>query len=162
ARRWDERHGALLGRSVRPHENDRSPTRRLRVGYVSPNFHIHPIAFFLEGMLREHSADEVETFCYSASNQIDRATARLQEHAHALASDADPFYSEKLVRLPETFVCFSPGENAPAVEPPPSEASGQVTFASFHKLAKLNEELLSEWATVLQRVPRSRLMLVSG
>jgi predicted O-linked N-acetylglucosamine transferase (SPINDLY family) len=72
-------------------------------------------------------------------------------------------YSERLVRLPSTFVCYSPAMNeraAPGV--PPSEASGEVTFGSFHRLAKLNDAVLESWAAILQRVPRSRMLLVAG
>jgi predicted O-linked N-acetylglucosamine transferase (SPINDLY family) len=71
-------------------------------------------------------------------------------------------HSERLVRLPETFACFRPAAEAPLVGPLPALARGQVTFASFHTLAKLNDPLLECWARILHRVPGSRLRLVAA
>ena len=45
-RRWNQRHAAPLAKFIQPHRNDRSPDRRLRIGYVSPDFRNHCQAFF--------------------------------------------------------------------------------------------------------------------
>lgn len=78
--------------------------------------------------------------------------------------EADRFATEKLVRLPRCFVCYSP----PAVDANPSPAisareAGQsgITFGSFNALQKLNGPLLALWARVLKAAPGSRLVLKS-
>ena len=43
--------------------------------------------------------------------------------------------------------------------PPPSLASGQVTFGSFNSLIKVNDAVLDAWATLLHLVPGARLLL---
>jgi predicted O-linked N-acetylglucosamine transferase (SPINDLY family) len=61
---------------------DRSPDRRLRVGYLSDDFRWHSCAFFAEPLLAAHDRSAVEVFCYSATNQPDAITARLRGHGH--------------------------------------------------------------------------------
>ncbi len=58
-RAWEERHG----RPVPPaaYANDRSAARRLKVGYVSPDFRQHSVAYFLEPLLRSH--DRTRSSC---------------------------------------------------------------------------------------------------
>lgn len=54
----------------------RDPERRLRVGYVSPDLRAHPVAYFLEPVLRAHSA-AFELFCYSDALTPDAKTREL-------------------------------------------------------------------------------------
>jgi protein O-GlcNAc transferase len=56
---------------------NRDPERRLRVGYVSPDFRWHPVAYFLEPVLAEHAAHEVQVYCYSDVARPDAVTARM-------------------------------------------------------------------------------------
>ncbi|MBF0325006.1 MAG: tetratricopeptide repeat protein [Alphaproteobacteria bacterium] len=51
---------------------------------------------------------------------------------------------------------------SPDIGPPPSRANGFVTFASFNNPAKLSDSTLALWASVLARVPGSRLLLKGG
>ena len=43
---WDRRHAAPLRAAWRPFDNDRSPHRPLRLGFVSCNFRQHPVGLF--------------------------------------------------------------------------------------------------------------------
>jgi protein O-GlcNAc transferase len=66
--------------------------RRLRIGYVSPDFRVHPIGFFLFDVLGAHSRSEVEVFCYSNSAFRDAITARLSaaaDHWRIIAGKPD-------------------------------------------------------------------------
>ena len=73
--------------------------------------------------------------------------------------ETDRFHSERLIRLPECFSCYSPPPEAPAVSPLPALSRDHVTFGSFNKFAKITSEVLKVWADILRAVPRSRLML---
>lgn len=74
----------------------------------------------------------------------------------------DVLYTERLVRLPESFLCFRLPEESPAVVGPPALSSGRITFGSFNSLFKVNEDVIRTWAALLNRVPGSRLMLKSA
>lgn len=58
----------------------RSPGR-LRIGYVSPDFRQHSVAFFLEPLLKSHNRSRFEIYCYSNVPAPDRTTGRLKELA---------------------------------------------------------------------------------
>jgi predicted O-linked N-acetylglucosamine transferase (SPINDLY family) len=76
-RRWADRHAPVsLART--DHANDRSPDRRLRIGYLSPDFRTHPVAYFFEPLLEGHDRTAVEVFGYSQVACPDPVTWRLQ------------------------------------------------------------------------------------
>lgn len=72
--------------------------------------------------------------------------------------DADRYHSEKLVRLPNGFLCFDPPVGAPAVTPLPMKRNGFVTFGCFNALAKITDEAIALWAKIMTRVPGSRIL----
>jgi predicted O-linked N-acetylglucosamine transferase (SPINDLY family) len=82
-RRWNQRHAAALAKSAPPHGNERSPERRLRVGYVSPNFRVHCQSLFTVPLFSSHDHRNLEIFCYSDVDRPDDVTARLRSHADA-------------------------------------------------------------------------------
>jgi len=64
------------------HDNDPSPERRLRIGYVSPDFRRHSAAYFIEPVLAAHDHAAVEVFCYASSNLRDEVSDRLRALVH--------------------------------------------------------------------------------
>lgn len=77
---WNERHARPLMPPAPPGKrfaNDRSPNRRLRVGYVSPDFRAHACAHFIEALLRGHDRKAVEVVGYALSRREDAVTGRL-------------------------------------------------------------------------------------
>ncbi len=56
--------------------NVKQPQRRLRIGYVSPDFRHHVCAMFIEPLLRNHDHSEVEVFAYSLVRREDSVTER--------------------------------------------------------------------------------------
>jgi protein O-GlcNAc transferase len=81
ARRWNDRHAAPLAHHIKPHGNHPDPERRLRVGYVSPDFRGHPVGLFLLPLLTAHDRGQVEVFCYSSVAVADQTTQRLRHFA---------------------------------------------------------------------------------
>lgn len=80
-RAWAKKHADPLTAASAPHANDRSPDRRLRVGYVSPHFFGHAVNFFVEPILASHDHQAFEIFCYSDTVREDDATNRLRGYA---------------------------------------------------------------------------------
>jgi len=54
---------------------------RLRIGYVSPDFRDHSVAFFLEPVLAHHDRAAFEVRCYSNNKEDDATTARFKNYA---------------------------------------------------------------------------------
>ena len=241
-RLWNDRHARALAQFIRPHENDPSPERKLRVGYVSPDFRMHCQSLFMEPLLRNHDRRQVEVFSYCGVAKPDAVTRRLAGYAdtwrstlgmndEALANEVrqdridilvdltmnmahgrlltfarkpapvqvawlaypgttgldamdyrltdpfldpagtDGFYSEKSIRLPDTFWCYDPwgmevdrSANAtPLPEPGPLPAltNGFITFGCLNDFAKINDGVLDLWSRVLRQVNHSRLHLLA-
>jgi protein O-GlcNAc transferase len=230
---WGRRHADPLLGSASRQNIDRDPSRRLRVGYVSPNFREQAISIFTEPIFAFHEHREFEIVCYSDVKRPDSATARFRLAAdrwidttgltdaalaariaadgidilvdltghldgHRLLAFArkpapiqvtyigyqnttgmramdyrltdewsdppgmtDQFHTEQLWRLPRAFFCYRPLDETPAVNAAPVAATGRITFGSFNKVAKFNIPLLSSWATILARVPNSRLIVLA-
>lgn len=226
---WARRHATRAARKIHPNLPD--PRRRLRVGYVSPDFRRHSVAYFIEPVLARHDRAAFEVYCYSNVGLPDPMTVhllQLADHARNIAGrsdevvaqsmrddgidilvdlaghtaghrlglfalqpapvqatylgypnttgmeaidwritdvhvdppgDGDAFHSETLARLPESFLCFQPPAEAPEVAPPPSIANGFITFGSFNVLPKMTPGVIRTWSQLLERVPRSRLLL---
>ena len=233
-----ENWGRLYGRAqpLGPNRHKAQPLsgRRLRVGYVSPDFVDHSVAHFIAPVLARHNRSRVEVFCYSSAKAPDAVTQRLRglaehwreitrlgdaEAAAVIAQDeidllvdlsghtgenrlmlfarrpapvqatwigypnttgmrcmdyrltdsvSDPpgmteaHYTEKLVRLPDTFSCYEPHPDSPPVGPLPAARSGTVRFGSFNNFAKVRPETLDLWAQILTEVPGSSLLLKSS
>ena len=78
---WNRLHAEPLSSQIKPHQNDRSPERRLRIGYVSPDFRFHPVGRFIRPLLEAHNRDHVEVFCYSSVRKADPFTDRCRKNA---------------------------------------------------------------------------------
>ena len=66
-RAWARRHADPLKAAWRPYANSPEAERRLRIGYVSPEFKIHPVGRFILPLIVEHDRVRFETYCYSAA-----------------------------------------------------------------------------------------------
>ncbi len=228
--RWNERHAQRFGQQIDPHTNDRTPDRRLKIGYVSPDLSNHSVGRFMTPILANHDHQNFEIHCYSSVARPDHATQRFQSQSdvwrdvrglddanlarlirqdqidvlidltmhmaqnrllvfarkpapvqatylaycgttglttmdyrltdpHLDPTDTDDrYYSEKSVRLPESYWCYPPVD-APAVKPVPALQAGHITFGCLNNFCKITEETLATWAELLHAVSNSRLIL---
>jgi predicted O-linked N-acetylglucosamine transferase (SPINDLY family) len=227
---WDRQHAQPLAQHGRPHLNDRTPDRRLRLGFVSSDFGRHPVGFFLIRALESLDRTQCEVVCYSDRLGADEFTARFKSTAdrwldvcdrsdeqlaelirgervdilfdlaghtarnrllcfarkpapvqvtwigyegttgltaidysladrHVAPPEIEAHASERVLRLPDGYVCYDPPGAAPPVGPLPALATGQVTLASFNSPTKITPQVVAVWSQILGRVPGSRLML---
>jgi protein O-GlcNAc transferase len=75
---WGQTH-VPASLSKASHNNDPDPNRRLRVGYISPDFCTHPVAYFFEPLLDGHNRNEVEIFGYGNVRMPGDVTERLKQ-----------------------------------------------------------------------------------
>jgi len=78
--RWNRQHAEPLKKLVQPHANSRQPDRRLRIGYLSPDFRDHVVGRNLLPLLREHDRGQTEIFCYSNVVCADGLTVQFQRY----------------------------------------------------------------------------------
>ncbi len=78
SRRWNEIHALPRAPAARRHENDRDPERRLRVGYVSPDFRNHAVSHFIAPLIDAHDRDAVAVIAYAHVAAPDETTHRIR------------------------------------------------------------------------------------
>jgi predicted O-linked N-acetylglucosamine transferase (SPINDLY family) len=76
--RWNRGHAEPLGKFIRPHANRPDPERRLRIGYVSPDFHEHVDSFFTIPLFSNHDHRRYEIYAYADVARPDAFTERLR------------------------------------------------------------------------------------
>lgn len=59
------------------HRNDKTLNRRLRIGYISPDFRRHSVSAFIKPILQHHDRSQVEVFCYGEVNDPDTITEEI-------------------------------------------------------------------------------------
>lgn len=205
--------------------------KKIRIGYVSADFHTHSVSYFFLPIIKNHSKDKFEIFCYYNGLEVDHVSDIIQSNAFVWrsinnksddeviqiiqqdnidilvdlsgltannklgvfanraspvqmtylgypnttgldtmdyrltddtcdpAGQTDHLYSEKLLRLPECFLCYEPGDKSPEISQPPCLTNGYITFASFNNMGKQNHKVISLWCEVLKHVPESKLLL---
>jgi protein O-GlcNAc transferase len=234
--RWNTRFSAAPrhephGAPSRLAEQPDSP-RRLRIGYVSPDFREHCQTLFTTPLLSHHDHGAFEIYCYSSVERPDERTRRLAEYAdvwrdvHTLDDTAladtirtdhidilvdltmhmakgrpltfarrpapiqvawlaypgttgidamdfrigdsrldppgfDGHYSERTLRLPDSFWCYDPLTAEPTVNALPALERGYVTLGCLNNPCKLTDATLRLWSRVLHAVPTSRLQLLA-
>ncbi len=81
ARQYEARFGAPLHKEWPNFSDlDRQPWRRLRVGFVSPDFRNHAVMYFAEGMLAQLDRSDFEVVAFSLFPTEDYVTTRVRCH----------------------------------------------------------------------------------
>ncbi|MGD0769282.1 MAG: tetratricopeptide repeat protein [Tepidisphaeraceae bacterium] len=78
ALRWNVLHAQPVKSEIRPHDNDRSSDRRLRIGYVGADFREHCQSLFTIPLFSNHDRAKFEIFCYAHVSRPDATTERIR------------------------------------------------------------------------------------
>ncbi len=97
-RGWNDQHAAPLARMILPHRNDRAEDRRLRIGYVSPDFRNHVVGRNLIPLFQEHDHQRFEIHCYADVPSRDGLTDRFESDADVW-HDTSSLNDEQLASL---------------------------------------------------------------
>lgn len=80
-RAYERSFAAPLTKFIEPHCIDKTPDRRLRIGYVSSNFCDHVVGRNLVPLFREHDHSRFEVFAYADVRRDDEFTARFRKYS---------------------------------------------------------------------------------
>ncbi len=69
--------------------------------------------------------------------------------------------AERTVRLPNSFWCYDPLTDQPAVNPLPALSCAWLTLGCLNNPCKLTGQTLRLWGAVLRRLPNARLLLMA-
>lgn len=205
-------------------------TGRLKIGYLSPDFHQHVSNICFRGLMNFHNKELFEVYCYSSSHIEDEVSEQYraaadhfvnvtelsdQELAARIHADgihflidlagytshgrigvlsyrpapvqmmylgypytsgfssvdyfiSDPFldgpgnarfFTEKQLRLPQSFMSFSHLTEQPIDPVIPCKKNGGVCFGSMNNPYKLNPEVIGVWSRILKQVPDSKIII---
>jgi predicted O-linked N-acetylglucosamine transferase (SPINDLY family) len=110
---------------------------------------------------RKPAPVQVTWGAYPGTTGLETIDYRLTD-AYLDPADSDvSCYAESSIRLPDSFWCYDPLSDEPAVSPLPALANGFITFGCFNNFCKVNEPTLRIWAQVLAAVGSARLMLLA-
>ena len=99
---------------------------------------------------------------YPASTGLTAIDYRLSDPYLDSPDMDDSVYSERTIRLPDSFWCYDPLDCGDVpVSSLPALNAGVVTFGCLNNFCKINEDVLALWAEVLRQTDNSRLLLLT-
>lgn len=78
-----------------------------------------------------------------------------------VSEDEEPYYCEKVIRLPVSYLTFSVPHRAPPVVDPPCLTTMGITFGSLVAQYKINPVVIRTWSKILSKAPNSRLLIAN-
>lgn len=78
SKRWAHHH-AISEVPAPCHDNTPEPDRKLRIGYISPDFKEHSVAYFFESLLMAHNRESFEIYGYSNVQKPDAVTESFKQ-----------------------------------------------------------------------------------
>ena len=150
---WHHVHGLPVGRIAQQVRNHRIDILIDLTGYTNQSI--------TEAFVLRPAPVQISWIGYPNTSGMSEMDYRLTDAWADPEGCDDEFYSENRVRLPNSFLAYTPYEKAPPVAPPPVLKNGFITFGSFNQRTKMSAECVALWARVLLAVPGSRLLLKS-
>lgn len=98
---------------------------------------------------------------YFATTGLEAIDYFLTDIYTALPSE-DAFFTEGLLRLPHSHLCYTPLADHEAVQEFPCQRHGYVTFGTMNQWDKITDTMLQAWGRIMQQLPNARLLLKAG
>lgn len=95
---------------------------------------------------------------YPSTTGLKAMDYRIVEHFFLDSMDLNQQFTEKIVQIP-TASTFNGLEASVEIGEAPVLKNGYVTFGSFNRLNKINQQVISLWCRVLRALPDSRLLM---
>uniref|UniRef100_A0A7C4RU32 protein O-GlcNAc transferase n=1 Tax=Desulfatirhabdium butyrativorans TaxID=340467 RepID=A0A7C4RU32_9BACT len=99
---------------------------------------------------------------YPNTTGLTRIDYRLTDAWVDPPGDPDRLHTERLVRLPDGFLCYQAPSDCPEVSDLPAAQTGRITFGSFNNHVKITSYTIRLWSRILHAVHNSRLVLKSS
>jgi protein O-GlcNAc transferase len=115
----------------------------------------------LLALARKPAPIQVSYLGYPATTGLDVFDYRLTDQWTEPVGDGDQYYTEELIRLPDSLWCYQAPPDMPQVSGLPALARGTFTFGSFNNFAKIGERVIALWARILNAAPNSRLLAIT-
>jgi predicted O-linked N-acetylglucosamine transferase (SPINDLY family) len=96
---------------------------------------------------------------YCSTTGLEKMDYRLTDPYFDPPGMNDEFYSEKSIRLPETYWCYPNDDLSSEVGPLPALATGEITFGCLNNFSKVSPDALKLWMQLLRAMPKSRFIL---
>ena len=121
---------------------------------------MHTIFGRLPVFARRPAPVQVSWLAYAGTTGLPAIDYRLTDaHMDPPSAGPSPFPGGEPVRLPDSWCCYHPLAETPAVADLPAGDGRPVTFGCLNQFAKVNPEVLRLWGRVLAAVPGSLLLL---
>ena len=78
---------------------------------------------------------------------------------HMIPEGSEIHFRERILRMPDGYLCYEPPTDAPDISQPPLMKNGYPTFGSFNNLAKITPQVVQVWSEILRRSTNSRLVM---
>lgn len=78
-----------------------------------------------------------------------------------IPAEEERFYSEKIVRVPGSYLSFEVGYAVPEVVDPPCFSGAPIAFGCLSPQYKITPEVISTWSYILEQCPGTTLLLKS-
>lgn len=95
---------------------------------------------------------------YPNTTGLETIDYRLADEITDPAEDNQAFTTEKLLKIPGGFLCYTPPLAAPDVARLPLLKNNYITFGVFNNVAKITPECVKVWSQVLQQVANSKII----
>lgn len=76
--------------------------------------------------------------------------------------DSQCEFTEKIIQLPECYLCFSRPDLNIEVAPTPAINNNNITFGCLNRADKISKEVIGVWSQILKKVPKSELFFRGG
>jgi predicted O-linked N-acetylglucosamine transferase (SPINDLY family) len=110
---------------------------------------------------RKPAPIQVSWLGYPSTTGLPTMDYRLTDEIADPIGATEPWYVEKLVRLPGSHACYAPDQDLAAIEAASQRRTGEVVFGSICPLAAITDGIIAVWAGILGAIPNARLLLVA-